>query len=283
MSNQGIFLPENFHKNEPQNKIQLTSLLSGYILYKGIKSRSDYQLEAEFFKQILPENFDEEVEAYLRFRKRGVETSFNRYEAIRKEIPEDKRLLVNFACGLSPLSLAYAVKNSKSFVFDSDLEGVVDYRKNNKKIICPDNYQINVVDLLKRESMEAFSKSVSERAGNSFDHLTMVIEGLTFYLPIPKQDKMHKNIIRFARELGINAQLIISYYVSDKTMKEDSTEEESAKEFQSVFDCISLNQKCFFKSVDEVIEYLSSKGYKNVRLSDSTQQDNYHKVIVCDI
>jgi hypothetical protein len=81
--------------------------------------------------------------------------------------------------------------------------------------------------------------------GPSVSRIRYTFEGLTFYPDRQQQDLLHKNLRGFLQFLDKKpAKLIVSYYVSDLTMKQDS--EPNKSEYESVFNCISLNQKSFF-------------------------------------
>jgi len=273
------------HKLETNSResVQLTSIITNRTLNFGINGSPDFNDEImildKIFSPLQPNTqMQKGLDAMKIFLPRVPYELFNRYSAIKRELKllEEQGIetLVIGACGLSPLGLVFA-QNPDLKVYDTDLEEIVFYRKGLE--LKNSNYSLVPLDLLDKEQVEKFASSLPK--GKS----AMVVEGLTFYFDEEQREKLHNNL-KLISKYQPSITFIFDYFVSDQpARKRDTVRDENNpawSDFQQLIKNVHSEQKCFFKTRNDVIKYLVSEGFEDIKISEFSDKSNAHTIFV---
>jgi len=270
-----------------KQSVQLTSLVTNRLFYYSMQDKPEYQEEVKLLDYIFNQlDVDDETkkgfEAMKKFIPRVPGELFNRHYAIMKEIEnleeEGAKTLVIGACGLTPLGIVFSQKGNME-VYDTDLDDVVECRKK----INPEtgaNYHLQNLDLLDTEKVKEFASKLPKVKS------TMLVEGLTLYLDDEMRRKFHENLKVISRTLDDNVSFVFDYYVSKLTSGErDLVKDESDPDWKSFIGLVNnvhYGQKCRMETREDLVAYLKSEGFKNIKISDYSNEDNAHTILVCD-
>ncbi|MFC1697054.1 hypothetical protein ACFL1H_01865 [Nanoarchaeota archaeon] len=237
-----------------ENPIVETSFVSNFELYLGLVRKQLMEgHEADFFIKIDNKNC-KNYDLINSYRKISFPDELSqRYMAIKQEIKQfNPDYLFIGACGLSPLGYVISKELPNTFVIDSDLPEIIEY-KESKGFENTNNYV-----MVKQDVLDDFTLNYEGK-------IAVVVEGLTLYLTRKQNDIMHHNIKNF---IGNNKNLILmDYFIANGSAKNTELEDDFddiAKEFlKPIYD----NEKFSLESHQKVIDYLSSHGYRNIQKS----------------
>jgi O-methyltransferase involved in polyketide biosynthesis len=266
----------------PKARIESTCLITNRLFYSAAHENADYVKDAEtanaLFEQLEISKDDKiGLTAMCIFLPKVPGEILNRYCAIKHELKEIEEHgldnLVIGACGLSPLGLIFA-ENQKLNVYDTDLRNIIEYRRSiglNKNA----NYHINVLDLLDEQRVNEFARSLP--GGKT----ALVIEGLTFYLEDSLRKKLHSNI-KLIADYQPGLSVVCDYFLAElPARKRDARRNEIHPDwpfFANIIKNVHDDQKCFFKTRDEVVNYLTEEGFNDVKASSTSYEGNAHTV-----
>ncbi len=267
------------------HRIELTSAVTNRLLRHGIGSKAGYDKDVELLDKLFAgikvnEGAMRGFKALPVFIPDVPEEIVNRYDAIKSEIQElNLDALVVGACGLSPLGVSIHSVDPHLTVYDTDLEEVVQYRM---PLISsnPPTYYLLEWDLLSLDA-PSFAGAVGKKVG-------VVVEGLTFYLDNNQRRVLNNNLQKLKEQISFDKPIafIFDYYVSEQSAKQRDTrvllEHPEWPFFLSLLSNVHESQKAFFKSREEIVDYLFSQNYKNVRVSPLSKKGNAHTIFVCE-
>ena len=264
------------------HRIELTAVLTNYLLAEGIGDNPDYAEESAVLKNLATkdERVNRALKIFNKIRSHSARRIFNRYEAVKKELSEfNPEFVLIGAAGLSPLGHIYAKQNPEAIVYDTDLQEIAGYRKN---LLPPlQNYHLEELDLLKEGNIRRFVQEKGIRGRASF-----VVEGLTFYLDKEQNRFFHRNLQDAVTEKIERAQMIFEYYTSNIRAKQRDAgfvpKTDDEKDYITIFGSIGDNQNYMPQTDREVLEFLKSCKYPAPRLSKHTLNENPQKIWVCE-
>lgn len=282
-------------KGEPsERQLQLTSTISSYLVRKAIGEDPQLSQEAEVLDIFLAPLFENEeiritFEGFHIFSPHVAGELLNRYKSIKQELNDlNPEILVVGACGLSPLGLVFAHENPDKHVIETDLR-VVENTRHNAGLSRPSNYQLMRLDLLDIDDIKDFSHRIKGAAAvTGLESIVFVTEGLTFYFDEEERALLNRNLQILSRIIrpDNHSTFIFDYFVWPVSSRErDFRKNENHpiwKPFQRLVSNITVGQKCFMNTIEDVKRYLAEQNFINVRHSRYSRNGNAHNIFICD-
>jgi O-methyltransferase involved in polyketide biosynthesis len=276
----------NPDKTESES-VELTSIITNRLLRYSLEGKQGFEdeaqyLDAMFAKLQVDDHSVRGLQAMQKFIPRVPSEIFNRHYAIVQELrglrENGAQTLVVGACGLTPLGVLFSESGNMD-VYDTDLEGIVSCRRN----INPEtngSYNLTQLDLLDTKKVKEFASQLPKVK------TAMLVEGLTLYLDDERRKTFNNNLKEISWALNDNVTFVFDYYVAEKKAGERDTvrneQDPDWKSFKDLIGNVHTGQKCYFAKRDDVISYLKSEGFKNVRISEHSEPDNAHTIFVAD-
>ncbi|MBW3011018.1 class I SAM-dependent methyltransferase [Candidatus Woesearchaeota archaeon] len=282
-------------KGEPsERQLQLTSTISSYLVRKAIGDDPRLAQEAEILDRFLAPLFENDeiratFEGFHIFSPHAAGELLNRYKSIKQELDDIKPdILVVGACGLSPLGLVYAQENPDKHVIETDLFEVESARQK-ADVKRPTNYQLMKLDLLDIDNIKDFSHRIKGAATvTGLESIAFVTEGLTFYFDDRERSILNRNLQVLSKIIrpDKHASFIFDYFVWPVPSRERDFKKDEGhpiwESFQRLVSNITVGQKCFMKTIEEVKRYLAQQNFINVRHSRYSRNGNAHNIFICD-